>query len=185
MALALAQRRRTGQPNCPQSAALPPRRAGCGHDSPGQRPGRPHPTASQDRPEDRYSLARTAQARLLRVPERWPSGRRRPPAKRVYGQKPYRGFESHPLRHSCAHGSFASLDASAGARWPRGGRLQNCPPRRRFAAPSVRSSVIAQKESPGNWPMPISRHRATVLSPKIGRTLGNRGMGRANGPPRT
>ena len=36
--------------------------------------------------------------RLFGEPERWPSGRRRPPAKRVYGQKPYRGFESHPLR---------------------------------------------------------------------------------------
>jgi hypothetical protein len=37
--------------------------------------------------------------RLCPQAERWPSGRRRPPAKRVYGQKPYRGFESHPLRH--------------------------------------------------------------------------------------
>ncbi|MDF2940436.1 MAG: hypothetical protein K0R66_1078, partial [Gammaproteobacteria bacterium] len=31
--------------------------------------------------------------------ERWPSGRRRSPAKGVYGQKLYRGFESLPLRH--------------------------------------------------------------------------------------
>ena len=34
----------------------------------------------------------------FRPGERWPSGRRRSPAKRVYGQKSYRGFESHPLR---------------------------------------------------------------------------------------
>ncbi len=32
------------------------------------------------------------------LPERWPSGRRRSPAKGVY-QRWYRGFESHPLRH--------------------------------------------------------------------------------------
>jgi hypothetical protein len=31
--------------------------------------------------------------------EGWPSGRRRTPGKCVYG-KPYRGFESRPLRHS-------------------------------------------------------------------------------------
>jgi hypothetical protein len=43
-------------------------------------------------------LDRTASDRLCPQVERWPSGRRRPPAKRVYGQKPYRGFESHPLR---------------------------------------------------------------------------------------
>ena len=30
--------------------------------------------------------------------EGWPSGRRRTPGKCVYG-KPYRGFESRPLRH--------------------------------------------------------------------------------------
>ena len=45
-------------------------------------------------------LDRKSKARLLRTAERWPSGRRRSPAKRVYGQKPYRGFESHPLRQS-------------------------------------------------------------------------------------
>lgn len=32
-------------------------------------------------------------------PERWPSGLRRTLGKRVCG-KPYRGFESHSLRHS-------------------------------------------------------------------------------------
>src|SRR5262249_50525255 len=32
------------------------------------------------------------------VPEGWPSGLRRTLGKRVYG-KPYRGFESHSLRH--------------------------------------------------------------------------------------
>lgn len=33
------------------------------------------------------------------LPERWPSGRRRSPAKGVYPEG-YRGFESHPLRHN-------------------------------------------------------------------------------------
>ncbi len=33
------------------------------------------------------------------LPERWPSGRRRPPAKRMWGLKPHPGFESLPLRH--------------------------------------------------------------------------------------
>src|SRR5437762_2450542 len=32
--------------------------------------------------------------------ERWPSGRRRSPAKRVYRQNSYRGFKSRPLRSS-------------------------------------------------------------------------------------
>ena len=31
--------------------------------------------------------------------ETWPSGRRRFPAKEVYGVEPYRGFESLRLRH--------------------------------------------------------------------------------------
>src|SRR5262245_66485638 len=37
-------------------------------------------------------------ARAAPVPEGWPSGLRRTLGKRVYG-KPYRGFESHSLRH--------------------------------------------------------------------------------------
>jgi hypothetical protein len=37
-------------------------------------------------------------ARAATVPEGWPSGLRRTLGKRVYG-KPYRGFESHSLRH--------------------------------------------------------------------------------------
>ncbi len=35
---------------------------------------------------------------LISLPERWPSGRRRPPAKRMWGLKPHPGFESLPLR---------------------------------------------------------------------------------------
>src|SRR6516165_6598666 len=35
---------------------------------------------------------------IFSIVERWPSGLRRTLGKRVYG-KPYRGFESHPLRH--------------------------------------------------------------------------------------
>ena len=35
---------------------------------------------------------------MQRVTERWPSGRRRSPAKGVYPEG-YRGFESHLLRH--------------------------------------------------------------------------------------
>jgi hypothetical protein len=64
-------------------------------------------------------------ARLSREgKERWPSGRRRSPAKRVYGQKLYRGFESHPLRQkyvlSCCsirqirNGRISSPSASPG-----------------------------------------------------------------------
>jgi nucleotide-binding universal stress UspA family protein len=49
-----------------------------------------------------YPLPPLLAAGIPGLPERWPSGRRRPPAKRVYGQKPYRGFESHPLRHFAA-----------------------------------------------------------------------------------
>ena len=41
--------------------------------------------------------------------ERWPSGRRRPPAKRLQGLYLCRGFESRPLRH-------AHSDAGAGLR---------------------------------------------------------------------
>ena len=41
-------------------------------------------------------------------------------------------------------------------------------PARRFAAVSGLPSVIAQKESPGNRQMPISRHGVTHLSPKMG-----------------
>ena len=41
--------------------------------------------------------------------ERWPSGRRQPPAKRLYGQKPYPGFESLPLRHA----PLAQLDRAS------------------------------------------------------------------------
>ena len=37
--------------------------------------------------------------RLFRYVERWPSGRRRPPAKRMWGLKPHPGFKSLPLRH--------------------------------------------------------------------------------------
>lgn len=35
----------------------------------------------------------------LSLEERWLSGRKRPPAKWVYGLKPYRGFKSLSLRH--------------------------------------------------------------------------------------
>src|SRR5262249_62182207 len=35
---------------------------------------------------------------IMHEPEGWPSGLRRTLGKRVYG-KPYRGFESHSLRH--------------------------------------------------------------------------------------
>lgn len=43
----------------------------------------------------------SAPLRELRGMERWPSGLRRSLGKRVYG-KPYRGFESLPLRQSAA-----------------------------------------------------------------------------------
>ena len=39
--------------------------------------------------------------------ERWPSGLRRPLGKRVYG-KPYRGFESLPLRHVLSETLFSA-----------------------------------------------------------------------------
>src|SRR6202521_918191 len=39
-------------------------------------------------------------------PERWPSGLRRTLGKRVCG-KPYRGFESHSLRHSYRQPDFS------------------------------------------------------------------------------
>jgi hypothetical protein len=41
-------------------------------------------------------------ARFREKPEGWPSGLRRTLGKRVYG-KPYRGFESHSLRHELSH----------------------------------------------------------------------------------
>src|SRR5581483_1592425 len=46
----------------------------------------------------RASLRDGACALWRACAERWPSGLRRTLGKRVYG-KPYRGFESHPLRH--------------------------------------------------------------------------------------
>ncbi len=53
--------------------------------------------------------------------ERWPSGRRRSPAKRVSGLKLLRGFKSHPLRHfnNCQcdfprHAPVAQLDRVTG-----------------------------------------------------------------------
>src|SRR5690606_5145022 len=59
--------------------------------------------ASIDRPTtDGYealpSAPRGAGGPRARLWERWPSGRRQALAKRPYGQKPYRGFESRPLR---------------------------------------------------------------------------------------
>ncbi len=45
------------------------------------------------------------------LPERWPSGRRRSPAKGVYPEG-YRGFESHPLRH---YKIQSKIDVSNGA----------------------------------------------------------------------
>src|ERR1700747_3608472 len=53
--------------------------------------------------------------RVATIPERWPSGLRRTLGKRVYG-KPYRGFESHPLRHSS---KFFSNLAAFGQFYPR------------------------------------------------------------------
>ena len=43
-------------------------------------------------------IALVAAIQAQRPLEGWPSGRRRTPGKCVYG-KPYRGFESRPLRH--------------------------------------------------------------------------------------
>ena len=47
------------------------------------------------------TLLRPGRHAIRRAPERWPSGRRRTPGKRVY-RKRYRGFESLPLRHHSA-----------------------------------------------------------------------------------
>src|SRR6516162_5729199 len=47
-------------------------------------------------------------ARAATVPEGWPSGLRRTLGKRVYG-KPYRGFESHSLRHRPEIHRFSGL----------------------------------------------------------------------------
>ena len=44
-------------------------------------------------------LSRTILPYDFGAEERWPSGRRRRFAKPLYGQKPYRGFESLSLRH--------------------------------------------------------------------------------------
>ena len=63
-----------------------------------------------------HSLRPSARVRGRR--ERWPSGRRRSPAKRVGGRKPPRGFKSLPLRRRarCAQdeGSGASIGQYAG-----------------------------------------------------------------------
>lgn len=45
--------------------------------------------------------------------ERWPSGRRRSPAKGVYRRR-YRGFESHPLRHNDSQNRGGKYRASPG-----------------------------------------------------------------------
>src|SRR5438477_4611092 len=46
----------------------------------------------------RPTLVRLRRVIIVPAPEGWPSGLRRTLGKRVYG-KPYRGFESHSLRH--------------------------------------------------------------------------------------
>ena len=66
-----------------------------GRDSQGPANGRPRPCLgpilSIDRP-------RRSAPRIAQVPERWQSGRLYRTRNAAYGQ-PYRGFESHPLRH--------------------------------------------------------------------------------------
>jgi hypothetical protein len=49
-------------------------------------------------PRARCYAPRLRSSQSKREPEGWPSGRRRTPGKCVCG-KPYRGFESRPLRH--------------------------------------------------------------------------------------
>lgn len=50
-------------------------------------------------------------------PERWPSGLRRTLGKRVCG-KPYRGFESHSLRHpTAAAEKFFKIKRFKNCRW--------------------------------------------------------------------
>gem|GEM_PF-4011655 len=58
--------------------------------------------------------------RTRALPERWPSGRRRSPAKGVGGQ-PSRGFESLPLRHPTKVFTFIQCDKMAEIKefWPR------------------------------------------------------------------
>ena len=54
------------------------------------------------------SLAKTGTPPMRRGPERWPSGLRRTLGKRVCG-KPYRGFESHSLRHFALNAKLSSI----------------------------------------------------------------------------
>ncbi len=95
--------------------------------------------------------------------ERWPSGRRRPPAKRVYGQKPYRGFESHPLRHFCAHANLTSFDGSA-REGESPGRSRGLWLRARSFSPDPSPRFVSRRtpphvgREPGHRPRPCGRH---------------------------
>src|SRR5436190_7447399 len=55
------------------------------------------------------------------MPEGWPSGLRRTLGKRVYG-KPYRGFESHSLRHRTTK-SLREINIIADFAWLFGTKL--------------------------------------------------------------
>jgi hypothetical protein len=62
------------------------------------------------RGRDRRRLQKSSRPFKTGHPERWPSGLRRTLGKRVCG-KPYRGFESHSLRHAFA------CQASCNGKW--------------------------------------------------------------------